>query len=98
MPTTLNTLDFLYLSLSFATILLVVVLTIAIVNIVLLIRDIRKISHTAGDITEKFHSMVLTPVNLVSKLVEQGSPYLEDFIASQIQKVKNKKNSKKKDS
>ncbi len=97
MPTSLTTLDFLYLSLSFATILIVVVLTIAILHIIFLIRDIRKISHTAGDITEKFHSMILTPVSLVSRLVEQGSPYLEDFFTAQVQKVKNKKNSKKKD-
>lgn len=87
---TLTTLDFLYLALSVAVIVLVIVICIALINLTFVLRDVRKISKTAGDVTEKFHSMILTPVNFVSQMSEALLPQLEELIKSQLSK-KNKK-------
>ena len=87
----ISTLDLLYLVLSMGVLVLVVLLSVLIIHLVLVIRDLRKISNTAGDITEKFHTMILTPVSFVSKISENLAPYVEEFVKKQFEKKSKKK-------
>jgi cell shape-determining protein MreC len=85
------TLDILYMVLSVAILVLAIFLAVLLVQLTLVIRDFRKMSSTAGDITEKFHSMILTPVSYVSKIAEALSPQVEDYIRNKMTKKKSKK-------
>ncbi len=87
----ISTLDLLYLVLSMGILVLVVLFSVLIIHLVLVIRDLRKISNTAGDITQKFHSMILTPVSFVSKISENLAPHVEDFIKKKFEKKAKKK-------
>jgi cell shape-determining protein MreC len=87
----ISTLDLLYLVLSMGVLVLVVLLSVLIIHLVLVLRDFRKISNTAGDITEKFHTMILTPVSFVSKISENLAPYVEEFVKKQFEKKPKKK-------
>lgn len=79
--------DILFLSLALGAIILVIVIAVAIINLVMLIRDIRKVSSTVGDITSKVHSVVITPVSIVSGIVEKVGPIVEGFVARKMEKM-----------
>ena len=95
-PSALTTVDFLYLALAIGAIVLVVVLAVAIVNTIFLIRDIRKISSVAGDVTEKFHEMVMTPISIVSSFANAVTPHVENFIKNKMDDMGEEKPKKKK--
>lgn len=87
---TFTSLDILYLVLSAAILVLVIFLSVVLINLTLVLRDFRKMSRTAGDITEKVHSMVLTPVSYISKIADAISPQVEDYLKSKMKKGKKK--------
>ena len=91
MPTLLTTQDFLYLALTVGVAILTTVFTIATIYLILVLKDIRKISNTAGDITQKFHSMILVPISMFTKITETAFPYIEEFVKKHTDKVKKKK-------
>lgn len=85
---TFTTLDILYLVLSASILILVIFLSVLLVNLTFVIRDFRKMSRTAGDITEKVHGMVLTPVKYVTQIAETITPHIENYIKKQLNKKK----------
>lgn len=87
---TFSSLDILYLVLSVSILVLVIFLSVLLVNLTLVIKDFRKMSRTAGDITEKVHGMVLTPVKYVSKIAENLTPHVEEYIKKQMNKKRGK--------
>jgi hypothetical protein len=95
-PSALNTVDFLYLALAIGAIILVVVIAVAIVNTIFLIRDIRKISSVAGDVTEKFHEVVMTPISVLSSIANVVSPHVENFVKNKVEDMSADKPKKKK--
>lgn len=85
-----TSLDILYLVLSAAILVVAILTAVLIINLTLVLRDFRKMSRTAGDMTEKLHSMVLTPISYVSKVAENLSPYVEEYIEKKVGKKKKK--------
>lgn len=76
----LTTLDFLYLTLGIGIIILVIVLTVALVQVILVMRDVRKITESAGNISEYFHEIVMTPLYYMGKVGETVGPYIEKML------------------
>jgi cell shape-determining protein MreC len=87
---TFTSLDILYLILSASILILAIFLSVVLVNLTLVLRDFRKMSRTAGDITEKVHSMVLTPVSYISRIADAVSPQVEEYIKNKMSKKKKK--------
>lgn len=87
---TFTSLDILYLVLSASIIILVVFIAVLLINITLVLRDFRKVSKTAGNITEKVHEMILTPVSYITKISESLTPYIEEYIKKQMAKKSKK--------
>lgn len=83
-PSALTTVDFLYLALTIGAIVLVVVIAVAVINTILVLRDIRKISSVAGEVTEKFHEVVMTPLSMVSGIANMVTPHIENFIKNKM--------------
>lgn len=92
----LSTLDLLYLALALGIIILVIALTVLIVNLTMLVRDARKVTDTVGDISEKVHQIVITPVSIISSVIEKAGPYIEGFIAGKFSNSDKDKSKKKK--
>ncbi|PIQ80008.1 hypothetical protein COV81_00150 [Candidatus Peregrinibacteria bacterium CG11_big_fil_rev_8_21_14_0_20_41_10] len=84
----LTTLDFLYLTIGISTIILVIFVSIAIIQLILVLRDLRKITDTAGTITEHFHQIVATPLYYIGKVGEAIGPHLEKLIKDKLKKNK----------
>jgi len=76
-----SSLDILYMSLALGTLVLTIVLAVVLINLAMVLKDIRKISNTAGDLSSKFHSIIVTPLNLTSGLLEKSMPHIESFFA-----------------
>jgi len=85
-----SSLDILYLVLSATILITAILLSVLLVNLTLVLRDFRKMSRTAGDMTEKLHSMILTPLSYVSKVAENLSPHIEDYLEKKMTKKKKK--------
>jgi hypothetical protein len=83
-----TTLDFLYLALGVCALILVLFLSVALIQVVLVIRDVRKITNTAGSLTEHFHNIILTPLHYLGSISEIVGPHLENFIESRLNKKK----------
>lgn len=86
-----SSLDILYLVLSASILVIAILVAVLVINLTLVLRDFRKMSRTAGDMTEKLHSMVLTPISYVSKVAENLSPYVEEYIEKKMSKNTKKK-------
>jgi hypothetical protein len=93
--TSLTTLDFLYLSLAAGSIILVIVIAVLAIHATLVLRDLRKISSVAGDVIEKFHGMVLKPINIVSRIADTVGPHIEEFTKDKMENFVSKKKRKK---
>jgi len=76
-----SSLDVLYMSLALGTIILTIVIAVVLINLAMVLKDVRKITNTAGDLSSKFHSIIATPLNLTSGLLEKAMPHLESFFA-----------------
>jgi len=81
-----STLDILYMSLALGAIILTIVISVVLINLTMVLKDVRKISNTAGDLSAKFHSIVATPLNLTSGIIEKAMPHIESFLASKFRK------------
>ncbi len=82
----LSTLDFLYLTLAVGFIILVIVGCVALIHVTLIIRDLRKISNTAGNLTENFHNIVATPLFYFGRIAETIGPKIEELIEKKLNK------------
>lgn len=91
----LTTLDFLYMTLGIGAIILVIVLTVALIQAILVIRDIRKITDTAGSISEHFHDIIVTPLYYVGRISEAVGPQLEKLVMDRFSSEKKKGKKKK---
>lgn len=87
----LTSLDFLYIALGVGFIFLVILLSVLLIHLVLVLRDVRKVSNTAGTISEYFQEIVTTPLYYVGKISQLLGPHLETIIKSKINNAKDKK-------
>jgi len=94
LTTSLTSLDLLYISLVVAVILLSIVIVVAVIQLILVLRDVRKVTDTVGDLTENLHNIVVTPVSVVSRIVETVGPHIEGIVEAQMEKLKKKKKKK----
>ncbi len=89
-----NTSDILNISLALGFIILVIFLSVAIIYLILVLRDINKITSTVKDTTDQVSNYILKPISLASKLVMNLKPIIEMIERKVKQRTATKKKKK----
>lgn len=76
----LTTKDLMNISITIAVIVLTIILCVALVHAILIMRDVRKVSRTTGEITEGFYQLVLTPLSFMGQISNSVAPQVEKAI------------------
>lgn len=86
----LTTKDFMNISITISIIVISILLAIALVQAILIMSDVRKVSKTTGEITEGFYQLVLTPLAFMSQIGTAVAPQAEKAIKSWFKKQEKK--------
>lgn len=87
-----TSLDVLYISLAGGFLVLVIFLSIALLYLTFVLRDISKVTHGVHEVTEKVNQLILSPFKILNTLFEHIGPFIEMLR----QKATNSTSSKKK--
>ncbi|MEK7545265.1 MAG: DUF948 domain-containing protein [Patescibacteria group bacterium] len=72
-----TSLDVLYISLAGGFLILVIFLSIALMYLTFVLRDVSKVTHGIEEVTEKINQLVLTPFKILNTLFEHIGPFIE---------------------
>ena len=68
-------------------------LSLVLFKVYQILKDVRKISHSTGDITSRVHSIVTGPIDMLLSIVGKLTPIIEKSIRDYIHKARNKSSS-----
>lgn len=87
--------DFMYVAISIAVLLLGIFGSIALFYLIIILRDTSKVTEQVRETADKLNEYLLSPLRIVSALVEKFRPYFDSFVEKREEMVVKKKKGKK---
>lgn len=75
-----STLDILYIVLAIAIALLTIFLSVTLIYVILILRDVNKVTETARETAEKMSSYVVRPIMLATQVIKRLTPAVNYFL------------------
>lgn len=84
-----------YVAISIAVLLLGIFGSIALFYLIIILRDTSKVTEQVRETADKLNEYLLSPLRIVSALVEKFRPYFDSFVEKREEMVVKKKKGKK---